>query len=217
LRWWRVRGQAPLVLLPALATPVLLWKLPSDFLPILLGDYLVLHFALYGVLTLFAMGWAGQRPWRQGRPASGRAVALTLTLLFSSAYALLAVGVPIDRYVFNLQPQAERWPIVLALCAGTLPYFLADEWLTRAPTAAPAAYFCSKLAFLASLVLAIALNPERLFFLAIIVPAILLLFVAYGLFSRWVFRRTGQPMVAAVANALAFGAFIAITFPRVTG
>jgi dienelactone hydrolase len=217
LRWWRVRGQAPLVLLPALATPVLLWKLPSDFLPILLGDYLVLHFALYGVLTLFAMGWAGQRPWRQGRPASGRAVALTLTLLFSSAYALLAVGVPIDRYVFNLQPQAERWPIVLALWAGTLPYFLADEWLTRAPTAAPAAYFCSKLAFLASLVLAIALNPERLFFLAIIVPAILLLFVAYGLFSRWVFRRTGQPMVAAVANALAFGAFIAITFPRVAG
>jgi hypothetical protein len=37
----------------------------------------------------------------------------------------------------------------------------------------------------------------------------------YGLFSRWVGRRTGQPVVAAVANALAFGAFIAITFPRV--
>jgi hypothetical protein len=123
--------------------------------------------------------------------------------------------VPIDRYVFNLHPQAERWPIVLALWAGTLPYFLADEWLTRDPVAAPAAYFCSKLAFLLSLVLAILLNPERLFFLAIIVPAILLLFVVYGLFSRWVNRRTGQPAVAALANALAFGAFIAITFPRV--
>jgi dienelactone hydrolase len=214
-RWWRVRGQAPLVLLPALATPLLLWKLPSDFLPILLGDYLVLHFGLYGLLTLALMGWAGQRPWRLSWPARARAQVLALTLAGTAAYALLAVGLPIDRYVFNLQPQAERWPIVLALWAGTLPYFVADEWLTRAPTAAPAAYFCSKLAFLASLVLAIALNPERLFFLAIIVPAILLLFVAYGLFSRWVGRRTGQPMVAAVANALAFGAFIAITFPRV--
>jgi dienelactone hydrolase len=215
LRWWRVRGQAPLVLLPALATPLLLWKLPSDFLPILLGDYLVLHFGLYGLLTLAAMEWAGRRPWRDVRPAGGRAVALTLAMVSTCAYALLAVGVPIDRYVFNLHPQAERWPIELALWAGTLPYFLADEWLTRDPAAAPAAYLCSKLAFLSSLVLAIVLNPERLFFLAIIVPAILLLFVVYGLFSRWVNRRTGQPAVAAVANALAFGAFIAITFPRV--
>ena len=66
-----------------------------------------------------------------------------------------------------------------------------------------------------SLVLAIALNPERLFFLAIIVPAILLLFVMVGLFSRWAFRRTGHPAVAAVANALAFGCFIAVTFPLV--
>jgi hypothetical protein len=203
------------VLLPALATPLLLWKLPSDFLPILLGDYLVLHFGLYGLLTLAAMGWFGHRPGRRAWPAGGHALALTLALLGASAYALLAVGVPVDRYVFNLQPQPERWPIVLALCAGTLPYFLADEWMTRDSAAAPAAYLCSKLAFLLSLVLAIALNPWRLFFLAIIVPAILLLFVVYGLFSRWVGRRTGQPVVAAVANALAFGAFIAITFPRV--
>jgi dienelactone hydrolase len=215
MRWWRWRGQAPLVLLPALATPLLLWKLPSDFLPILLGDYLVLHFGLYGLLTLAGMHWAGLRPWHLAWPTGGRAATLACSLLVTCAYALLAVGVPVDRYVFNLQPQAERWPIVLALWAGTVPYFLADEWLTRHPAAAPAAYFCSKLAFLMSLVLAIALNPPRLFFLAIIVPAILLLFVVYGLLSRWVGRQTGEPAVAALANALAFGAFIAITFPRV--
>jgi hypothetical protein len=101
------------------------------------------------------------------------------------------------------------------MSAGALVYFLADEWLTRAPDAAPGAYFLSKLAFLLSLLLAIALNPHRLFFLAIIVPAILLLFVIYGLFSRWIFRRTGHPAVAALANALAFGCFIGVTFPLV--
>ena len=77
------------------------------------------------------------------------------------------------------------------------------------------AYLVSKLAFLLSLVLAIALNPQRLFFLLIIVPAVLLLFVIYGLFSRWVGQRTGQPAVAGIANALAFGCFIAVTFPLV--
>ena len=147
--------------------------------------------------------------------APGRRAALVVAMLLASAYALLAVGVPIDRYVFNVWPQPQRLPLILAMWAGTLPYFLADEWLTRDAAAPRAAYFLSKLAFLLSLVLAIVLNPGKLFFLAIIVPAILLLFVVYGLFSRWIFRRTGHPAVAAVALSLAFAGFIAVSFPRV--
>jgi dienelactone hydrolase len=211
-RWWGWRGQLPLTVLPALITPLLLWKLPSDVLPILLGDYLVLHFAVYGLLTLAGLWMLG---WRPSHPRGAQAAALWLAILPTSAYALFAIGVPLDRYVFNLQPEPVRLAVVAAMCAGALPYFLADEWLTRGPAAAPGAYVASKLLFLLSLVLAIALNPGRLFFLAIIVPAILLLFVIYGLFSRWVFRRTGQAMVAGVANALAFGAFIAVVFPLV--
>ena len=68
---------------------------------------------------------------------------------------------------------------------------------------------------MASLVLAIALNPPRLFFLIIIVPVILLFLVVYGLFSGWAYRRTGQPLVGAVAVALAFAWAIAATFPVV--
>ena len=47
-------GWKPLLiaaLAPALVTPLILWKMPTDFLPILLGDYLTLHFLLYGALT----------------------------------------------------------------------------------------------------------------------------------------------------------------------
>lgn len=210
--WWRWRGQVPLTLVPALATPLLLWKLPSDLLPILLGDYLLLHFALYGLLTVGGLWLVGRRP---ARLASGQVAAFAVAVLAVTAYALLAVGVPIDRYLFNLKPESVRVGIILALCAGTLPYFLADEWLTRGSGAPRGAYWASKLAFLASLVLAIALNPQRLFFLAIIVPAILLLFVIYGLFSRWAHAGTTNPAVAAVANALAFAWFIALTFPLV--
>jgi dienelactone hydrolase len=263
-RWWGWRGQAVPTLLPALATPLLLWPLPSDFLPILLGDYLVLHFALYGLLTFAGLWWLGRWPARGGRSFAGASalaltkkrvrtpttapnrvkmttpmttptttplttpmttpmpatattpvMALIVAVALAGAYGLVAVGLPVDRYVFNVEPPPVRWPVILAMCAGTLPYFLADEWLTRGAGAARGAYLVSKVCFLVSLVLAIALNPWRLFFLAIIVPAVLLLFVIYGLFSRWAYRQTRHPAVGAIANALAFGCFIAVTFPLV--
>ena len=45
LPWRRL---LPVAVAPAVLTPLILWKLPTDFLPILLGDYLTVHFALYG-------------------------------------------------------------------------------------------------------------------------------------------------------------------------
>jgi len=207
---WRAwRRQSVLALAPAVLTPLLLWKVPTGFLPLLLGDYLMLHFGLYGALTLAGLTWMGRELPR------ANALALGLAVVLASAWALLAIGAPIDRYVFNVRPESVRLPLIAALCLGTLPYFVADEWFTRGPGAAPGAYFVTKLCFLLSLVGAIALNPQRLFFLAIIVPAILLLFVVYGLFSRWMGRASGHPAVAAVANALAFSAFIAVIFPLV--
>ena len=73
-----------------------------------------------------------------------------------------------------------------------------------------------KLCFLLSLALAIGLNLQRLFFLIIIVPVILIFFLVYGLFSAWAYRRTHDPLVGALANALAFGWAIAVTFPMIS-
>jgi hypothetical protein len=106
-------------------------------------------------------------------------------------------------------------PLILAMLVGTLPYFLADEWLTRGATAPPGAYTATKLCFALSLVLAVALNVERLFFLIIIIPAVVLFFVVYGLFSAWAYHRTGHPLVGGIANALAFAWAVAVTFPVV--
>jgi len=207
---WRWRSFAMLALLPALLTPLVLWRMPSDFLPILLGDYLVLHFGVYGLITATLLWWRdgpGLAPSRLGALAAAMGLAV--------AFGLLAIGIPVDRYVFNLMPVAERWPVILALTAGTLPWFLADEALTRSPRAPRGAYFLTKACFLLSLVLAIALNPARLFFLALIVPAILVLLLVYGMLSRWMFQRTGHPIAAAVANAIVFAWFMGVTFPLV--
>ena len=70
-----------------------------------------------------------------------------------------------------------------------------------------------KIAFVTLLALAIALDFQRLFFLADITPFILAYFVVYGLLSRWTYAATGHPYVAGLANALAVAGAIAATFP----
>ena len=70
---------------------------------------------------------------------------------------------------------------------------------------------------LASLGLAVALDPYRLFFLLIILPAMLAYLVVYGLFGRWIFERTHVPLVGAVAVALSIAWGVAATFPISAG
>jgi len=114
-------------------------------------------------------------------------------------------------------PGRGRFILVLAMLIGTLAYFLSDEWLTRGDGGARGAYLASKVAFLISLGIAVALDLQRLFFLIIIVPVIVLFFMVYGLFSRWTYARTGHPFVAGFANAVAFAWAIGVTFPLLAG
>lgn len=209
------RSLLSVALVPALLTPLILWRLPTDFLPLLLGDYLVLHFALYGLLTGAAL-WRLRGRLSTALPMHVDRFKFVGVAILVTAYSLLALGLPLDTYVVSFMPGTWRLPLIAALIAGTLPYFLADEWLTRRLAPMRGAYVLTKFCFLLSLVIAVALNLERLFFLVIIVPAILLLFGVYGLFSAWVNQRTGHPLLAAIANAVVFAWFIAVTFPVVS-
>ncbi|MBB4197226.1 hypothetical protein GGD83_001012 [Rhodoblastus sphagnicola] len=207
------RRQWPLTVAPALLTPLILWKAPTDFLPILLGDYLAAHFAVYGALTLLGLwltkppGGAGWRiPWR------GRLLAALAVL----AYYGLGLGLPIDTFVTSIAPSSLRWLLIPALLCCTVIYFLADEWLTSGPGAATGGYVFSKICFVVSLAIAVALNPHKLFFLVIIVPVICLFFAVFGWVSRWTYARTGDPRVAALSNAAALAWAICATFPVVS-
>jgi hypothetical protein len=200
-------------LAPALLTPLILWKLPTDFLPILLGDYLALHFLLYGALTaglLFI--WFRTK---KSSPAAVARTALVAAAVLIGAYNIAAIGLSIDAYLFSFMPIPARLPLIAAVACGTLPYFIADEWLTRGAQARLGAYALTKVCFLLSLAAAVALNPMKLFFLVLIVPAILLLFVAFGLISRWSYQATRHPLPGAVANAAVFAWAIAVAFPMV--
>ena len=155
------------------------------------------------------------------RGAAVRPSGAARLILFAAAaviaYSFIAIAWPVDSFVTSFVPAPGRMLLALVMLAGTLPYFAADEWMTRGQAAARGAYAASKLAFLVSLAIAIGLDFERLFFLVIIVPVIVLFFLVYGLFSRWAYRATGHPLVAAIANAIAFAWAIGVTFPLLAG
>jgi dienelactone hydrolase len=209
-----LRRFLPIALVPAVLTPLVLRVVPTDVLPILVGDYLAAHFAAYGLLTGIWLWRIGHRPVRLSATAFRR---LALAALAAALYAVLALGLPLDRFFTSYVPIPERWPLVVAMALGTLPYFLADEWLTRGTTGRAGRYALTKLCFLVSLLIAVALDFERLFFLLIILPVIVPCFVVYGLFSEWAYRRTRHPAVGGIANALAFAWAIAVTFPLLGG
>ncbi len=211
---WR-RLWLPL-LVPMIATPLVLRVLPTHFLPVLVGDYLAAHFAAYGLITALVM--AAQRPhhgnWPR-RPGSG--FRFTTALSAAIAFGFIGLVWPIDRFVTSFVPGPERLVLICVMLIGTLLFFLSDEWMTRGAAAARGAYLASKLAFLTSLGLAVGLDFRRLFFLIIIVPVIVLFFLVYGLFSAWIYRRTGHPFIAGIANAATFAWAIGVTFPLLAG
>jgi len=202
----------PAAVAPAVLTPLILWKLPTDFMPILLGDYLTAHFAVYGLLTLVCLAMT-RAPWPPLlRAGWGR---LLVAALCVAAYAIVALGGPIDAYVTSFVPTAGRLALMPAVFVGTLLYFVSDEWLTRGPGSARGGYALTKLLLVLSLAGAVALNLHKLFFLIIITPVMLLFLIIYGILSTWAYRRTNHPLAGALGKALALAWAIAVTFPLV--
>ena len=229
----------PAALLPAVLTPLILWKAPTEFLIILLGDYLTLHFLVYGLLTAAIVLYLQRRtrtglfqprprplPAAHGRGtrldrflASGTVVPsagkIAIAALAVSAYNIFAFGWPLNEYAFSFMPIEPRLHLIAAVAVGSVIYFVTAEWMSHGKHARRGAYALVKLCFLLSLAIAVALNLKKLFFLIIIVPAILLLFLAFGLISNWSYRATNHPLPGALANAAVFAWAIGITFPMV--
>jgi hypothetical protein len=209
LHWRRLW---PICVGSATLTPLLLWKAPTSFLPILLGDYLVVHFALYGLLTGAGL-WLAQSAAPRPAAAKARVTRIALAASAVAAFYVVALGLPVDAYVTSFAPTGVRWLLVPAMFGGAALYFLTDDWLTEGHSAAPGGYAFSKACFVISLGLAVALNPRRLFFLVIIVPVVIVLFMVFGLASRWVYSKTNDPRVGALGAAFGLAYAIAVTFP----
>jgi pimeloyl-ACP methyl ester carboxylesterase len=213
LPWRRL---LPAAAIPAVATPLLLWWFPADFLGVLVGGYLAVHFLVYGLVSAGCLWWL-RRGHTSGVTSTTNCSRLIVASVLTTVYAAGLVALVLDTYVTSFAITAPRLPLVLLMLAGTLSYFLADEWLTQGATTARGGHLFTRFCFLVSLGIAVALSFEDLFFLLIIAAVIVVYFLVYGLFSKWAYRATGHPAVGAIANAVAFAWALAAVFPMLSG
>ena len=212
------RELLPAALVPAVATPLLLFAFPADFLGVLVGGYLAVHFAVYGLLTAGFCLWLRRRRVATDRASiRRRPLVALLAVTAATLYAAGAIGLALDRFVTSFAVTGPRMPLLILMLGGTLAYFLADEWLVRGPQVPRGAHLLTRVCFLFSLGLAVALSFEDLFFLLIIAAVIVPYFLIYGLISGWVYRATGDPLVSALPSAVAFGWTLAVVFPQLSG
>ncbi len=194
------------VMLPALAVPLVLTRVDTRFLPVLVADYLAVHFAAYGLAGLtLAAAFGGLR-----RGGAGVALALAMPV---AAYGIGVFGMALDRHVVSFVPVAGRIPVVLAMMAGAVPFMLADAVLTEGGRAPLWRVLLVRGVALASLGLAVALDFERLFFLIIILPVILLFYLLFGTAGGWVGRATWRPAAGGIGLGLFLAWALGVTFP----
>lgn len=202
---------------PMVLTPILLTFVPTQILPVLVADYLVAHFALYGILTALSLVLA--RRLSGIAPCAPRIAfgPFALASLAAIAYFALAFAAPIDLFLTAFAPVPHRVPLIAAILIGTASFFLADAWATHGPNAARGAYPATKAAFLVSLGIAVALDFERLLFLLIIVPVVVAFMIVFGAVGAVLGRATRHPAVPGLLNALVFAYALGVTFPLLSG
>jgi dienelactone hydrolase len=188
------------LLIPALLVPVIGTSLYQPFMPVLVADYLMAHLAAYGGLQLLLA-------WRRG-PLSLSIPAVLLLVVWGVA----VFGLAMDRYVASFVPNAERSAIILILCVGTIPAMVADGILTGGGTATLARRVATRAALILSLGGAALLDPDRLMFLFIVLPVLVLFFLLHGLMGRWVGWRSG-PVSAGIGLGLCLAWSLGVSFP----
>ena len=192
-----------LLILPAVLAPLISVPLNPSFLPVLVADYLGLHLLIYGAVQLAML-------WRWGMmPRQFSWAAFGLLLLWCAVF-----GIALDRYAANFWPTAGRLWIIAVMLIGAVPYMVADAMLT-----APASLLRRlgiRTAFLLSLGIAVALDFEALFFLALIAPIMILFYLVFGTMGRdMTLRRGALPSGLALGVVLAWA--LGVSFPLFQG
>lgn len=193
----------PILVIPPVATPLLLYPIPIDFLPILGMSYLTAHVGLYGVLTLALLWRAGVRPER---------FRLWPQAVFI-VYALGVFGLLIDRYFSNFVPISDRLVPIALIGLGTVPFMLGDCLMLKARNVPVWVRFASRLAFFASVAAAIALDPGAHLILAFCLPVILLFFLVFGSMARWLEQRVREPTGIGIAQGVLLAYSLGVLFP----
>ncbi|MEL7215039.1 MAG: alpha/beta fold hydrolase [Pseudomonadota bacterium] len=191
---------------PALFVPIVLSLFDTRFLPVLVADYLALHLLAYGLMVLVVLA--------HNRVIAPRHILRAILLgLVVAGYGIGVFGWALDTYVASFWPVPARLTIILVIAAGAIAYMSADAVLSEAGRAPLWRTLFSRAMLLVSLLLAVALDFERLFFLLLIALVILLFLLLFGSIGGAVGRRTGSAAAVGLGNGLILAWALGVSFP----
>lgn len=194
------------IALPMLAAPLIATLLHVRFLPVLVADYLMLHLAVYGIIQLVVLGWG--RGWT--RPAFGQVQAVAVAMLV--VWGIAVFGLFLDRYAASFMPTGQRLLIIGVLALGTVPFMVADAFVTGGGRGRLWRRVLARITVLASLALAAVADPQELGFILIIFPVLVLFFVVYGSMGRWLAQRAGA-LAAGLGLGIVLAWSLGVSFP----
>ena len=198
--WWAI-------LAPAAVVPLVVPLLHTRFLPVLVADYLLVHLAVLGLAQLVILRvWSG---WDQFFADLKRAVVPCCTLVI---WGIVAFGLALDRYAASFWPTPERLAIIALLALGTVPFMVADSYASGAGRGGVVRRIAVRVSMMASLAAAAMIDPDRLIFLIIVLPVLLLFFMTYGMMGRWVAPRFGA-LSAGLGLGLVLAWSLGVSFP----
>lgn len=190
------------IALPSLLAPLLATTFYVPFMPVLVADYLMIHLALYAVLQLIIL---------RGGNLNGSGISLAAVLVLV-IWGIVVFGTAMDRYAASFMPNFERLKIIAVLAIGTVPFMISDSAVSGAGRGALWRRIAARAAILISLGGAAMIDPERLMFVFIILPVLLLFFFVHGLMGRWVAQRAG-PLSAGAGLGLCLAWALGVSFP----
>lgn len=193
---------ATVLVVPMILAPGVAHLFEIDLLPVLVADYLAVHLGLYGVCALVTLQVL-TNGLRFGRVQPVPFLGLIL-------WGIGVFGFALDRYGANFFPGPERYGIVAALALGAVPFMVADAMV--AWKANIWRRIAARVAVIASLGIAVALDFEGLFFLLIIAPVIVLFFLVHGSMGR-AFAKQSGPLTAGLALGLILAWALGVSFP----
>ena len=196
------------VFLPMFVTPLLALLPDFGFLPVLVADYLMLHLALFGLLQLLIVRTANDI-----RPAISNGVFRALAgAILLIVWGIVVFGFALDRYAASFLPTAGRLSIVGVLSLGTVLFMLSDTLVTQGGHSVLWRRLLARFALIASLLAAAFIDPDRLIFLLLILPVLLLFYMVHGLMGRWTARRCG-PWAAGIGLGVCLAWALGVSFP----
>jgi hypothetical protein len=140
-------------------------------------------------------------------------VAAALLLTF---WGIIVFGLALDRYAASFLPTAGRLLIIAVLSIGTVLFMLSDSVVTGNGRGLLWRRIAARLGLILSLVAAAFLDPDRLIFLLLILPVLILFYLVHGLMGRWIAGHCG-PCAAGLGLGLCLAWALGVSFPLFDG